>query len=141
MSDVDPTAEGYGQFPLRTQLGFDIDHSTPGEAVAWLDVDDRHLNPNGVVHGAVLFALVDTAMGAATMDVVADGCFCASIEIQLRFFSAIPSGRVEAHPSTTSASARIVAISGPVIFTATPASGDDHRVRETPCEAVDPASL
>lgn len=108
MSDVDPLAEGYGQFPLRTQLGFDIDHTTPGEAVAWLEVDERHLNPNGVVHGAVLFALVDTAMGAATMDVVPDGCFCASIEIQLRFFSAVPSGRVEARTQVVRAGKRIV---------------------------------
>ncbi len=108
MSDVDPTAEGYGQFPLRTFLDFDIDHSTPGEATAWLEVGDHHLNPNGVVHGAVLFALVDTAMGAATMDVVPQGCFCASIEIQLRFFSAVPAGRVEARTRVVRAGKRIV---------------------------------
>lgn len=108
MSDVDPGAEDYGQFPLRTQLGFEIEHATPGRAVAWLEVDERHRNPNGVVHGAVLFALVDTAMGAATMDVIPDGCFCASIEIQLRFFSAVPAGRIEARTRVVRAGKRIV---------------------------------
>lgn len=45
------------------------------------------MNPHGVVHGAVLFALVDTAMGAATYSVMPEGAICASIEVQLRFLS------------------------------------------------------
>ena len=38
-----------------------------------LDVAERHLNPHGVVHGGVVFTLVDTAMGQATMDAIEDG--------------------------------------------------------------------
>ena len=36
-----------------------------GSAIARVKVTAEHLNPHGSVHGAVLFAMVDTAMGAA----------------------------------------------------------------------------
>lgn len=65
-------------------------------ATATIDVDDRHLNPNGVTHGAVLFAMIDTAMGKATMDVIDEGCHCASIEVQLRFLRSAGPGRLDA---------------------------------------------
>ncbi len=75
----------YGQFPLRDHLGLDVSTTGPGTARASLTADDRHLNPNGVVHGAVLFSMVDTAMGAAAMSVVPEGSACASVEVHLRF--------------------------------------------------------
>jgi acyl-CoA thioesterase len=79
MSDASPVS-----FPLQEFLGMSMGDSSDG-AVARIDIDERHLNPNGVAHGAVLFAMVDTAMGKATMEVVDEGCYCASIEVQLRF--------------------------------------------------------
>ena len=44
-----------------------------GSGTATLDVDERHINPHGTVHGGVMFVMLDTAMGAATMSVVGDG--------------------------------------------------------------------
>jgi acyl-CoA thioesterase len=79
------TAPEYGEFALRRFLGMEIDEVAAGHARARVTVADEHLNPNGVVHGAVLFALVDTAMGKATMSVLPDGQFCASVDVQLRF--------------------------------------------------------
>ena len=71
-------------FPLLRFLGMEL-LDGPRGATARIDLDERHMNPNGVAHGAVLFAMVDTAMGKATMAVVDEGCYCASIEVQLRF--------------------------------------------------------
>jgi uncharacterized protein (TIGR00369 family) len=64
---VDTGAEGYDAFTLRSFLEFDIRDGPDGAAVGSLDVDDRHLNPNGIVHGGVVFTLADTAMGRARM--------------------------------------------------------------------------
>ena len=61
---------GYGDFPLKRYLGMELTGDEPGVGVATVDVGADHLNPNGVVHGAVLFALVDTAMGKSTMFVI-----------------------------------------------------------------------
>lgn len=79
------TDPDYGDFPLKQHLGLELSSDQAGRARARILVDERHLNPNGVVHGAVLFAMVDTAMGHATMSVLPEGRFCASVDVQLRF--------------------------------------------------------
>ena len=104
---VDTGAEGYDVFPLRSFLDFDIGDGPDG-AVAYLDVDDRHLNPNGIVHGGVVFTLADTAMGRATMAVLDDGQICASIEVSVRYLRPIPGGRLVATASVIRAGRRIV---------------------------------
>lgn len=43
-----------------------------GTARLEVEVDDRHLNPAGAVHGGLLATLVDTTMGAAVRSVVDD---------------------------------------------------------------------
>ena len=87
---VDTGAEGYDAFPLQSFLDFDIRDGPDGAVVAFLEVDDRHLNPNGIVHGGVVFTLADTAMGRATMAVLGDGQICASIEVSVRYLRPIP---------------------------------------------------
>ncbi len=97
-SDSDSDAD-YGEFPLKQYLGMQIDDSEPGHAQAHITIDAHHLNPNGVVHGAVLFALVDTAMGKATMSVLDPGQFCATVDLQMRFIRPASEGRVVAEVS------------------------------------------
>jgi len=75
----------YGEFPLRDFLGLQVADVGGGRATARIDISDAHLNPNGVVHGAVLFALADTAMGGAAMSVLDEGQFATSVDLQLRF--------------------------------------------------------
>ena len=114
---------GYSEFPLRTFLDFTIDGGIDGEAVAALDVNDRHLNPNGVVHGGVVFTLVDTAMGRATMSVLDEGRICASIEVAVRYLRPINGGRLVATASVLRAGRRIVHLEGRVTV-----DGDDRPV-------------
>ena len=113
----------YSEFPLRTFLDFTIDDGIGGEAVAALDVSDRHLNPNGVVHGGVVFTLVDTAMGRATMSVLEEGRICASIEVAVRYLRPITGGRLVATASVLQAGRRIVHLEGRVTV-----DGDDRPV-------------
>ena len=98
----------YGQFPLRRTLGFEMDTPEPGVSVATVEVDGNHLNPNGVVHGGVLFTMADTAMGGAAMSVLDDGQFCASIECHLRFLKPVTRGRIEARARVMRRGRRIV---------------------------------
>jgi acyl-CoA thioesterase len=95
-------------FPLQTHLGMTLASRGAGSASARLDVKDELRNPNGVLHGAALFALVDTSMGAATMSVLPAGHVCASIEVQLRFLTPVRTGRVVAEASVLRQGARIV---------------------------------
>jgi len=74
----------------------DIEDVEPGRAIARLEISEDLLNPNGVVHGGVLFTMVDTAMGKATMTALEEGQLCASIEIQMRFLRPVSAGQLEA---------------------------------------------
>jgi|TARA_B110000196_G_scaffold315549_1_gene325353 acyl-CoA thioesterase len=120
---VDTGAEGYDAFPLQSFLDFDVRDGPDGTVVAFLEVDDRHLNPNGIVHGGVVFTLADTAMGRATMAVLGDGQICASIEVSVRYLRPIPGGRLVATASVLRAGRRIVHLECSIIV-----DGDDRPV-------------
>lgn len=94
-------------FPLSEFLGMEINAVEPGHALTRLSIDKVHLNPNGVVHGGVLFTMIDTAMGLATMTVLDQGR-CASIELHLRFIRPATSGVIEARATVVSRGRRIV---------------------------------
>jgi len=91
-----------------------IDDVADGVCHAHVDVDlTRHANPNGVLHGAVLFALVDTSMGAATMNAL-EGRRCASIDVQLRFLRPVTGGVLRAETRVLRAGRRIVQLDSTV---------------------------
>ena len=112
--DVDPDHPDYGTFPLRSWMGFDLDTPEPGVAVGTLDVTADHLNPNGVVHGGVVFALVDTTMGSATMSVLDEGNICASIEAGIRYLRPITGGRITARTEVLRRGRRVVHLTSTV---------------------------
>lgn len=114
-ADVDSDATDSGSdFPLRDMLGFSIEQGD-GVGTTWLDVDERHINPHGAVHGAVMFALVDTAMGGATMSVLDEGNWCATVDINTRFLAPCFGGRITGTATVRRAGRRIVHLDGVVV--------------------------
>ena len=124
--DPDPASTpGYGDFPLKRYLGMELTGDEPGVGVATVDVGADHLNPNGVVHGAVLFALVDTAMGKSTMSVIDEsGRYCASIEVSLRFIRPAVAGRLTATATVVKRGRNVVHLDARI-------SGNDERLIAT----------
>ena len=100
-------------FWLQEQLGFAIAKGE-GTARVTIECDERHLNPHGTVHGAVVFAMVDTGMGAATMSVLDDASMCATIEIQLRYLAPVFRGSVAADVRVVKAGRRVVHLAADV---------------------------
>ena len=72
--------------PFADLLGFEITHREAGRCTSELLAGEAHLNPHGVVHGAVLYALADTGMGGALTSVLEDGQYCSTIEIKINYF-------------------------------------------------------
>lgn len=95
-------------------LGFTIEQGQ-AFARASLVVDERHINPHGTVHGAVTFALIDTAMGAAAMNVVDEGNWCTTIDIHTRYLSPAVGGRLTAEATVRKAGHRIVQLEAVVV--------------------------
>jgi len=124
-NDTNDSPEEYGDFPLKSYLGMEMTGDEPGVGIATLDIGPEHLNPNGVVHGAVLFALADTAMGKSTMSVIEEpGVYCASIEVSLRFIRPAVSGRMTATATVVKRGRSIVHLEARVV-------GDDERLLAT----------
>lgn len=102
-------------FALAGDVEMDIGVVEPGRVVASGRAEPRHLNPHGVVHGAVLFLLVDTAMGGATMSVLEEGQICASIEVHLRFLRPVAPGVLRAETSVVHRGRRVVQLESRVL--------------------------
>lgn len=49
-------------------LGIEVDGQGGGRAEACLQVDQRHLNPHGTAHGALIYSLAGIALAAAAND-------------------------------------------------------------------------
>jgi acyl-CoA thioesterase len=110
-AETDPSDPEYGEFPLRTYLGFELIVKSPGEVLATLNVEERHMNPNGVIGGGVLFTLMDTAMGKAVFSVLNDDQVCASLEISTRFLKGVgPGVEIRADVSIVKAGRRVITV-------------------------------
>ncbi|GEP33095.1 thioesterase [Nocardioides szechwanensis] len=65
-------------------IGAPAPTANDGEARLEIDVDDRHLNPSGAVHGGLLATLVDITMGAAVRS-AADGEGAATSQLSVTY--------------------------------------------------------
>ena len=59
-----------------------------------MTISEKHLNPHHVVHGAVLYALADTGMGAALYPTLEAGEICATIEVKINYYKPVAAGAV-----------------------------------------------
>ena len=58
------------------------------------ELTPKLLNPNGVTHGAVLYAMADTGMGGALLTTLDGGRYCTTVEIKISYFRALRSRRL-----------------------------------------------
>lgn len=80
--------------PFAELIALEVEERRAGHSRLGLTVTRDHLNPHGVVHGAVVYAMADTGMGAALYPTLADGEICATIEIKINYFKPIAAGRL-----------------------------------------------
>lgn len=80
--------------PYAELIGLRFVEQRPGYSRCVLKVGDKHRNPHGVAHGAVLYALADTGMGAALYPTLEPGQLCATIQITMNYFKPVVSGVV-----------------------------------------------
>ena len=80
--------------PFAEHIDLIVDEQRAGSSRVSLVVGANHLNPHGVVHGAIAYAMADTGMGAALYPTLSAGQICATIEIKINYFKPIVSGRL-----------------------------------------------
>lgn len=78
--------------PFADLLGFDVVERGEGRCRVALEVNTNHMNPHGLLHGAVLYALADTGMGGALTSVLEAGEICSTMEIKINYLRPWRSG-------------------------------------------------
>jgi acyl-CoA thioesterase len=78
-----------------------------GRSVFELAIRPDHMNPHGVVHGGVVYTLVDFAMGGALTSLLDLGERCATLEVKINYVAAAVSGDLRAEARVVSRSRRV----------------------------------
>ncbi|MET0487221.1 MAG: PaaI family thioesterase [Candidatus Rokuibacteriota bacterium] len=78
-----------------------------GRARFELDVAPNHLNPNGTVHGGVIYSLADSAMGTALFSQLDGRQWCATLEIKMNYLLPVTGGTIAAEATVISRTQRI----------------------------------
>ena len=89
---------------FATSSGMRLVELRPGFAKTSLQVEDRHLNSIGTVHGGAIFTLADFAFGAA---VKTSGKVAPAISTNLSFLQATRSGMLYAEATEISRSRKL----------------------------------
>ena len=89
--------------PIGRLLGFALKAIEPGRAVFEMDVDDRHHNPMGTLHGGVYCDLADAAMGFAYAATLGEGESFTTVELKINFLRAVRKGKLVAEAKVVKA--------------------------------------
>ena len=81
--------------PFADLIGLVFESVHQGRSLCRIEVEDKLLNPHGVVHGSVLSALADTGMGGALYPLLSEDESCATIEIKISYFKPVKDGTLE----------------------------------------------
>src|SRR5436190_214956 len=82
--------------PIGRLLGFVLKVIEPGRAVFEMEVDERHHNPMGTLHGGVYGDLADAAMGYAYAATLVEGESFTTVELKINFLRAVRQGTITA---------------------------------------------
>jgi uncharacterized protein (TIGR00369 family) len=82
--------------PIARLLGFRPVSAGAGQAIFEMEVDERHWNPMGTVHGGVLCDIADAAMGFAYASMLEDGETFTTIELKINYLRPVWKGRLRA---------------------------------------------
>jgi acyl-CoA thioesterase len=93
--------------PFARLLGLRRRDVTDGRATYGLAIRPELLNPHGVLHGGVAFALADTAMGAALSSRLAPGERCTTVEIKIQYLRPVSAGDLVAEALLVNRSRRL----------------------------------
>ena len=82
--------------PIARLLGLVLKSIEPGHAVFEMEVDERHHNPMGTLHGGIYCDLADAAMGYAYAATLAEGETFTTVELKINFFRPVRVGELTA---------------------------------------------
>ena len=80
--------------PFFTLLSMEIRSLDPGESHLEVAVQEKHLQPYGMVHGGVCASLVDASAFWAIYPLMADDIGLTTVELKLNYLAPVSEGRL-----------------------------------------------
>jgi len=87
-------SEIVNQSPYFSLLSMKIKDLEWGTAVLEVDLDEKHLQPFGYVHGGVIASVMDAAAFWAVFPQVKDGMGLTTVEIKVNYLAPVQKGRL-----------------------------------------------
>jgi acyl-CoA thioesterase len=81
--------------PYADLIGLTIEEVGENRSICALPISEKLFNPHRVVHGAVLYSLADTGMGAALYTTLKEGELCATVEIKINYYKPVAVGELK----------------------------------------------
>ena len=94
-------------WPFAELLGIRAKSVGDGRARFELAVEAKHLNPNGTLHGGVVYSLADSAMGAALFGQLGPGEMCVTLEIKMQYLTVVRGGTLAVEAAVINKTKRI----------------------------------
>jgi len=104
------TPEDPGVGPFADLLGLRRSTMEDGRCRFGATVRPEHMNPHGVVHGGVVYTLVDYAMGGAVTSRLGPGERCATLEIKINYLAPVSEGHLAAEAWVVARTARVAVL-------------------------------
>lgn len=89
--------------PIAHFLGLVLKSIEPGQAVFEMEIDQRHYNPMGTLHGGIYCDLADAAMGYAYAATLGEGESFTTVELKINFFRPVRDGKLTASATVVKA--------------------------------------
>jgi acyl-CoA thioesterase len=81
-----------GFHPFAELIELTFNEREKGFSQCTLNVEEKLMNPHGVMHGGVLYSMADTGMGAALYSLLEENESCATIEVKINYFKPVKEG-------------------------------------------------
>ncbi|MDR3680181.1 MAG: PaaI family thioesterase [Flavipsychrobacter sp.] len=75
--------------PLLYTMDFTVEHEERGQAIFSFRPQEFHYNPIGTVHGGVITAILDSAMGCSLHSTLPAGTGYTTLELKVNFLKAV----------------------------------------------------
>ncbi|MCI0490368.1 MAG: PaaI family thioesterase [Blastocatellia bacterium] len=114
MTDKSSPAPGRAN-PFGELIGLTFSRPEQGRSLCVLEVREELMNPNGILHGGVVYSMADTGMGAALHTLLPPDEMCATIEIKIVYLRTVTSGTLRCETRVIQKGSRIAVVESEVM--------------------------
>ena len=101
--------------PFSDLIDIQSDTASDGTSCCRIEAQEKHRNPQHVVHGGVIYSLADTGMGLALYPLLTPEEYCATIEIKMTYFAPVYEGEMVCHTQVIKKGKRIALLESTVM--------------------------